>query len=75
MSMLSVRTVMRSVVPTASMMLPVLVRPAPAVICPAPVNWVKLSPVVPRVMGPSVVRMNPLSAAAVPSSTNVNSPG
>ena len=59
---------------TTSIWLPFFVKPAPAVIEPAPLNWLKKSPVVPTVMLPSVVRTQPLSALTDPSSTNVKRP-
>jgi len=54
--------------------LPVLVKPAPAAICPAPENCSNVMFVVPSVGVPLCVATYPLSAFAVPSSTKVNAP-
>ena len=55
-------------------MFPDLLKPVPAVICPAPLNWVNDKSVVPNVIVSLVVNTNPLSALVVPSSTNINIP-
>ena len=49
---------------------PVLERPSPAVTCPKPVNCVNTRAVVPIVIAPLLVSVNPESAFTVPSSTN-----
>jgi hypothetical protein len=54
--------------------LPDLLNASPATICPAPENCAKLKFVVSSVIGLFVVRTYPLSAPAVPSSTNTNNP-
>ena len=55
--------------PITSSVLAVFVRPAPAVICPRPVNCVKLNALVPTVIVPLLVSVQPESAFTVPSST------
>ena len=57
-------------VESISRVFPVLSNPVPAVICPRPVNCVKVSAVVPIVTAPLFVNVNPESAFTVPSSTN-----
>ena len=58
-------------VPT-SKVLPVLLKPAPAVIWPAPENWTQVTAVEPKVPPASIVQTNPLSPLTVPASTHVN---
>ena len=60
--------------PTALIVLPDLVSPVPAVICPAPENCANDKAVVPTVIAPFVVTTHPESALTEPSSTNVNAP-
>ena len=72
--MLSAFTVILSAVPTASIVFPDFVKPAPAVTWPAPENCAKVSAVVPRVIVSFVERTQPLSAFTVPSATKVNIP-
>ena len=54
---------------------PVLPRPSPAVIEPAPLNWLKAKLLVPTTSEPALlVQTQPVSAADVPSSINMNAP-
>ena len=71
---LSALTVMPAPAPTSSV-LPVLVRPAPEVIWPAPENCAQVTAVVPSVPPWSAVQTQPVSALAVPCSTNVKAAG
>ena len=53
---------------------PDLLKPVPAVIWPAPLNWVNDKSVVSNVIVSLVVNTKPLSPLIVPSSTNINIP-
>ena len=59
---------------STSRVLPFFVSATPALICPAPENWVNASEVLPTVIGSFVVSTHAESAFTEPSETNVNRP-
>src|SRR3989338_10088653 len=73
-SMASAVTEMRLVVPTALNVLPLLVRPSPAVVSAEPENCVKVREDVSSVMGLGVMSDQPVLAYAVPSVTKAYMP-
>src|SRR5579859_5990283 len=59
---------------TRLIVLPFFDRPVPAMISPAPLNWVKVSAVVPTVIGLGVVSTKPAPVLVLPCSTKVKMP-